>query len=447
MIEIIKNNKLVVFTFLGILASSFAIFGLMPILNTLISIYVSIVPQAYLVPISSTLILTLGICSALWSLKYLSPKIKNFSAQKFDKPSLAVILSGSSGLGIYRKFKSEKDQRFSASIKGFLFNVHPNEGEKKEVEGSIHGYKFPVEPAKDGYRGANGARNTERESAIDAFVNFFKPFSKELSTIVRITGIGEGYTSITCSSEYSFVDMKDFGKNAPKNSNLIDFVLVGGINLKDKTKKKLAKYKGNIVEIKNYKGETIQNGIVDPKRNQIITPFYKLKKYIANKNPITITNNLDLEINDAFHTIEYEHDEKLIKFNFDYKNGIGWDYIDDSSIKLTKNKLIREINDEQLKVSSLYQLNSELCEDKYSLIDHSKSEDFVLTDKEFKPSNIGSPLLSEDGKLIGIVFYSNSEGNISLRIKEKVSGDSLPLKNSSNSEAINQKDFDSLIKS
>ena len=35
----------------------------------------------------------------------------------------------------------------------------------------------------------------------------------------------------------------------------------------------------------------------------------------------------------------------------------------------------------------------------------------------------------------------------SLRIKEKVSGDSLPLKNSSNSEAINQKDFDSLIKS
>ena len=222
--EKINNKKLIpVYAILGTLGLIWFFLIGIPSFNSLFGYINSKVPAVYKLPIALSVIIVISLSFAFITWRYIAPKLKELSSSKFDKPSLAVVMSGSSGSGIFRAFKAVTDLRFASVIKGIVFDVE-RETQTTFNEGAIHALRFPVQAAKTGFKGAVGARRIEYEKAKKAFDQFFKPFAKKINSIVRITGIGRGYTSISTTTNFDFIDFSRFPGG--QSTTLFDLIVV-----------------------------------------------------------------------------------------------------------------------------------------------------------------------------------------------------------------------------
>ena len=169
----IKNKKLIpIFIISGFLVTIWTFLILIPLFNELILIINDLVPKKYKLPIGLSVVTIISLSFVFVAWKYIAPKLKEMSSSKFDRPSLAVVMSGSSGSGIFRAFKKVTDSKFSSVIKGVLFDVEKDSPEIYNGAGAIHALRYPVQPAQTGFKGAISARNIEYENAKKSFINF-----------------------------------------------------------------------------------------------------------------------------------------------------------------------------------------------------------------------------------------------------------------------------------
>ncbi len=309
----INNKKLVpIYAILGTIGVIWFFLIGIPLFNSGLNYVNSNVPEKYKLPIGLSVVVLLSLSFAFLIWKYIAPKLKELSSSKFDKPSLAVVMSGSSGSGVFRAFKNVTDLKFASVIKGMLFDVE-RETMTTHNEGAIHALRYPVQAAKTGFKGAVGARRIEYESAKKAFDQFFKPFARKINSIVRITGIGRGYTSISTTTKFDFIDFSRFPGN--NSSTLFDLIVVE--KLEDKSDENIIKQRSLFLN------KNIENSV------------YKVSGESVNQNAIHyqgtpfLATSLD-SLRDAIGNIKnfeiYDSKQKLIPSNLvkiDEKNRIA----------------------------------------------------------------------------------------------------------------------------
>ena len=94
----VKDNKLIFNTVSILLGLVFLMLVGIPLFNSGMRWIIKIVPDQYMTFVLVAMLIVFSLLGALLFLKKINPKIKELSANSFDRPSLAVIISGSSGL-------------------------------------------------------------------------------------------------------------------------------------------------------------------------------------------------------------------------------------------------------------------------------------------------------------------------------------------------------------
>lgn len=402
----IKNKKLIpIFIISGLLVSIWTFLILIPLFNELILVINNLVPNKYKLPIGLSVVSIISLSFVFVAWKYIAPKLKEMSSSKFDRPSLAVVMSGSSGSGIFRAFKKVTDSRFSSVIKGVLFDVEKDSPEIYNGAGAIHALRYPVQPAQTGFKGAVSARNIEYENAKKSFINFFKPFAKKINSVVRITGIGRGYTSVSTASKFDFLDFSNLAVS--DSLTLFDFIIVD--RDKDDNEKHLKNTSFGKDKIVSINGEnTLQNGILFHKESLIVTPsdglyldgFFDDLTYIDSSQEIkkVSVKNVDNSLHLAF-------------LNYDNLNK---NLISDWKINEAEKGQIVQINTFKKDCISTEITEISECNKDLGVI---QTKDPLNSVEGF-----GSALTSMDGELLGISMPSTEMNHFlsSKIIKEKI---------------------------
>lgn len=421
----IKNKKLIPLLIIGIfvlLIWTFLI--LIPLFNELIMVVNSMVPSNYKLPIALSVITIISLSFSFLSWKYLAPKLREISSSKFDKPSLAVVMSGSSGSGIFRAFKNVTDSRFSSVIKGALFDVERDSPEIYNGGGAIHALRFPVQPAQTGFKGAISARNIEYEDAKKNFINFFKPFAKKINSVVRITGIGRGYTSVSTASKFDFLDFSNL--SVSDSLTLFDFIIVDR-EKKDSSDKKANKKSGNNLIVRINGENTSQNGVIFPEESLIVTPLDGLFldgffDDLSSSNSEGKINSLSVkEVNDSLHVAFLTSPELASR---ELLPGTA-DLIPQKSWKISESEKGQIVQINYLSKTGISTTVTEIV-DVNTDLGIIQTKDPLNSNEEF-----GSALTSMDGKLLGIAMPS-TEMNYFLSskiIKEKITSSNSENKN------------------
>lgn len=372
----------------SILIFIWLIFMGIPLFNDLIQTINHKVPQPYKLPLTLSFISILTLLVAIYGWKVIYPVAKNSVMNKYDKPSLAVVMSGSSGVGVLNAFKKITDTRFASAIKGVLFDVEKEKPVRDNKEGAIDAFRYPVQPAQSGFKGASGARDIEYEEAKNSFYKFFKPFARKINSVVRITGIGKGNTSISSTVKFDFADFKDFP--GTEKMTLFDFIVVERTD-DENLKSNQGKFNSNIdALVKIHGNDFYQNGIVLPQKSFILTPSVNLKGIgsddlnIVTKSGKKIKSEI-VKFFDEYHLALLNYDEDFISYNFEFGNS----YIDQPVSKISLN----EDSEIYLQENYVKAVNSEFG---------------LIQTNNFENSNCstGSPLISENGKLLGISINS-----------------------------------------
>jgi len=402
----IKNKKLIpIFIISGFLVTIWTFLILIPLFNELILIINDLVPKKYKLPIGLSVVTIISLSFVFVAWKYIAPKLKEMSSSKFDRPSLAVVMSGSSGSGIFRAFKKVTDSKFSSVIKGVLFDVEKDSPEIYNGAGAIHALRYPVQPAQTGFKGAISARNIEYENAKKSFINFFKPFAKKINSVVRITGIGRGYTSVSTASKFDFLDFSNLAVS--DSLTLFDFIIVD--REKNDTEKQLKNNSFGKDKIISIKGEnTLQNGILFQKESLIVTPsdglyldgFFDDLTYIDSSQEIkkVSVKNVDNSLHLAF--LNYDNLDKNLISDWKINEPEKGQIVQINTFK--KNCISTEITE-------ISEFNKDL-----GVI---QTKDPLSSVEEF-----GSALTSMDGELLGISMPSAEMNHFlsSKIIKEKI---------------------------
>jgi len=402
----IKNKKLIpIFIISGFLVTIWTFLILIPLFNELILIINDLVPKKYKLPIGLSVVTIISLSFVFVAWKYIAPKLKEMSSSKFDRPSLAVVMSGSSGSGIFRAFKKVTDSKFSSVIKGVLFDVEKDSPEIYNGAGAIHALRYPVQPAQTGFKGAISARNIEYENAKKSFINFFKPFAKKINSVVRITGIGRGYTSVSTASKFDFLDFSNLAVS--DSLTLFDFIIVD--REKNDTEKQLKNNSFGKDKIISINGEnTLQNGILFQKESLIVTPsdglyldgFFDDLTYIDSSQEIkkVSVKNVDNSLHLAF--LNYDNLDKNLISDWKINEPEKGQIVQINTFK--KNCISTEITE-------ISEFNKDL-----GVI---QTKDPLSSVEEF-----GSALTSMDGELLGISMPSAEMNHFlsSKIIKEKI---------------------------
>ena len=409
----IKNKKLIPLLIIGIfvlLIWTFLI--LIPLFNELIMVVNSMVPSNYKLPIALSVITIISLSFSFLSWKYLAPKLREISSSKFDKPSLAVVMSGSSGSGIFRAFKNVTDSRFSSVIKGALFDVERDSPEIYNGGGAIHALRFPVQPAQTGFKGAISARNIEYEDA------------KKINSVVRITGIGRGYTSVSTASKFDFLDFSNL--SVSDSLTLFDFIIVDR-EKKDSSDKKANKKSGNNLIVRINGENTSQNGVIFPEESLIVTPLDGLFldgffDDLSSSNSEGKINSLSVkEVNDSLHVAFLTSPELASR---ELLPGTA-DLIPQKSWKISESEKGQIVQINYLSKTGISTTVTEIV-DVNTDLGIIQTKDPLNSNEEF-----GSALTSMDGKLLGIAMPS-TEMNYFLSskiIKEKITSSNSENKN------------------
>ena len=402
----IKNKKLIpIFIISSFLVTIWTFLILIPLFNELILIINDLVPKKYKLPIGLSVVTIISLSFVFVAWKYIAPKLKEMSSSKFDRPSLAVVMSGSSGSGIFRAFKKVTDSKFSSVIKGVLFDVEKDSPEIYNGAGAIHALRYPVQPAQTGFKGAISARNIEYENAKKSFINFFKPFAKKINSVVRITGIGRGYTSVSTASKFDFLDFSNLAVS--DSLTLFDFIIVD--REKNDTEKQLKNNSFGKDKIISINGEnTLQNGILFQKESLIVTPsdglyldgFFDDLTYIDSSQEIkkVSVKNVDNSLHLAF--LNYDNLDKNLISDWKINEPEKGQIVQINTFK--KNCISTEITE-------ISEFNKDL-----GVI---QTKDPLSSVEEF-----GSALTSMDGELLGISMPSAEMNHFlsSKIIKEKI---------------------------
>ena len=395
----IKNKKLIPIIITGAMVLSiWTLLILIPLFNDLIKTINDLVPSNYRLPIGLSVITIITLSFSFLTWKFIAPKLKEMSSTKFDKPSLAVVMSGSSGSGIFRAFKNVKDSKFSSVIKGVLFDVERDASEVYNGAGAIHALRFPVQPAQTGFKGAINARNIEYDNAKKSFLNFFKPFAKRINAVVRITGIGRGYTSVSTASKFDFLDFSNL--SVSDSLTLFDFIIVDR-EKKDSIEKKNKKSENRTLVRIN--GEnTSQNGVIFPEESVIVTPLDGLFldgffDDLTSINSSGEVNSISVKnVDDSLHIafLNLLDRSNLTKSTL----GVQEKYKRNLSLGEAEKGQIVQVN--HLSKTGLVTTQTEIAEINNDL-GIIQTKDQLNSNEEF-----GSALTSLDGKLLGIAMPS-----------------------------------------
>ncbi len=395
----IKNKKLIPIIITGAMVLSiWTLLILIPLFNDLIKTINDLVPSNYRLPIGLSVITIITLSFSFLTWKFIAPKLKEMSSTKFDKPSLAVVMSGSSGSGIFRAFKNVKDSKFSSVIKGVLFDVERDASEVYNGAGAIHALRFPVQPAQTGFKGAISARNIEYDNAKKSFLNFFKPFAKRINAVVRITGIGRGYTSVSTASKFDFLDFSNL--SVSDSLTLFDFIIVDR-EKKDSIEKKNKKSENRTLVRIN--GEnTSQNGVIFPEESVIVTPLDGLFldgffDDLTSINSSGEVNSISVKnVDDSLHIafLNLLDRSNLTKSTL----GVQEKYKRNLSLGEAEKGQIVQVN--HLSKTGLVTTQTEIAEINNDL-GIIQTKDQLNSNEEF-----GSALTSLDGKLLGIAMPS-----------------------------------------